>query len=63
MIDFQNGGVFKLRKVEDAKFNAELAPLLVEGEKILGCYQDVRDHVVFTDKRVIAVSIWNGIMC
>ena len=57
MIDFQNGSVFKLRKVEDAKFNAELIPLLVEGEKILGCYQDVRDYVVFTDKRVIAVNV------
>ncbi len=57
MIDFQNGSVFKLKRVEDAKFNAELAPLLVDGEKILGCYQDVRDHVVFTDKRVIAVNV------
>jgi hypothetical protein len=57
MIDFQNGSVFKLKKVEDAKFDAELAPLLVEGEKILGCYQDVRDHVVFTDKRIIAVNV------
>ena len=57
MIDFQNGSVFKLKKVEDAKFNAELAPLLVDGEKIVGCYQDVRDHVVFTDKRIIAVNV------
>lgn len=57
MIDFQNGSVFKLKKVEDAKFDAELAPLLVEGEKILGCYQDERDHVVFTDKRIIAVNV------
>ena len=24
MIDFQNGSVFKLKKVEDAKFDAEL---------------------------------------
>ena len=55
MIDFQNGSVFKLKKVEDAKFNAELAPLLVDGEKIVGCYQDVRDHVVFTDKRTLAL--------
>ena len=57
MIDFQNGSVFKLKKVEDAKFNDELLPLLVEGEKVLGAYQDVRDHVVFTDKRVIAVNV------
>ena len=36
MIDFKNGSVFKLKKVDDAKFNDELAPLLVAGEVILG---------------------------
>ena len=57
MIDFKNGSVFKLKKVDDAKFNDELAPLLTSGEAILGCYQDVRDHVVFTDKRIISVNV------
>ena len=57
MIDFQNGSVFKLKKVDDAKFNDELRGLLVPGENVLGCYQDVRDHVVFTDKRIIAVNV------
>ena len=57
MIDFKNGSVFKLRKVEDTKFADEVRPLLVEGETVLGCYQDVRDHVVFTDKRIISVKV------
>ena len=57
MIDFKNGSVFKLKKVEDTKFGDELRPILIDGEKILGCYQDVRDHVVFTDKRIIAVNV------
>lgn len=57
MIDFKNASIFKLKKVEDAKFTAELRPLMVDGEKILGCYQDVRDHVVFTDRRIIAVNV------
>jgi hypothetical protein len=57
MIDFKNGSVFKLRKVDDAKFYDELRPLLVAGETLLGCYQDVRDHVVFTDKRIISVNV------
>jgi hypothetical protein len=30
---------------------------LVAGEAVIGCYQDVRDHVVFTDKRIIAVNV------
>lgn len=57
MIDFQNGSVFKLKKVEDARFNDEIAPLLIDGESVLGCYQDVRDHVIFTDKRIISVNV------
>ena len=57
MIDFKNGSVFKLKKTEDTKYNDELRPLLVAGETILGCYQAVRDHVVFTDKRIIAVNV------
>lgn len=30
---------------------------MIKDEKIIGCYQDVRDHVVFTNKRVIAVNV------
>lgn len=57
MIDFQNGSVFKLKKAEDAKFASEVRSLLIDGETVLGCYQDVRDHVVFTDKRIISVNV------
>ena len=31
--------------MEDTRFNDEIAPLLIDGETVLGCYQDVRDHV------------------
>lgn len=57
MIDFQNGGVFKLKKVDNAKFNDDILPLLISGEEILGAYQDIRDYVVFTDKRIISVNV------
>ena len=57
MIDFNNNSVFKLNKVEASKFESELRDLLIDEENIIGCYQDVRDHVFFTDKRVIAVNV------
>lgn len=57
MIDFQNGSVFKLKKVDNAKFDDDIKPLLISGEEILGCYQDIRDYVVFTDKRIISVNV------
>ena len=57
MIDFSNASVFKLKKVDASKFSSEMNDILIEDEKIIGCYQDVRDHVVFTNKRVIAVNV------
>lgn len=57
MIDFKNDSVIKLRKVDDAKFNGEIQGLLVPDENVLGCYQDIRDYVVFTDKRIISVNV------
>ncbi len=57
MLDFKNGEVFKLRKT--GKFSNEkfIAPLFVPGEVFIGEYQSVRDYVIFTNKRVIAVNI------
>ena len=57
MIDFNSNSVFKLKKTDASKFDAEMRDILIEGERIIVCYQDVRDHVVFTDKRVIAVNV------
>lgn len=57
MIDFSNSSVFKLKKTDTSKFDSEMRDILIEDEKIIGCYKDIRDHVVFTNKRVIAVNV------
>ena len=57
MIDFKNSSIIKLKKVDDAKFADEVYHLLIEGESVLSCYKDVRDYVVFTDKRIISVNV------
>jgi len=57
MIDFSNDSVFKLKKVDSTKFDSEMSNILIDDEHVVGCYQDVRDHVVFTNKRVIAVNV------
>lgn len=55
MIDFQNGKIFKLRP---SKAGGELAePLLINGEEVVMSFQAVRDVVVFTNKRLIAVNV------
>ena len=57
MIDFSNASVFKLKKTAASKFDSEMRDIQIEDAKIIGCDQDVRDHVVFTNKRVIAVNV------
>lgn len=54
MIDFKNSNYLKLRKV--APIN-EVNPILISGESIIGSYKSVRDYVVFTNKRIIAVNV------
>ena len=57
MIDFNNAVFIKLRHVSDRTYAAQIAPMLIPGETIIGTYQTIRDGVVFTDKRIIAINI------
>lgn len=57
MIDFQNGSVFKLQEARPEELAPEVALLLVSEEQIVACFKAVRDFVVFTNKRLIAVNV------
>ena len=58
MIDFQSGGLFaRLKKVADNAFGNMISDFLIAGETIVGTYQVVRDGVVFTNKRIIAINV------
>lgn len=57
MIDFKNGAVFKLTKSKSFSEENTIRPLLIPGEEILGQYSGIRDFIVFTNKRIIAVNI------
>jgi len=57
MIDFSNARFLKLRPVDPSTFQAQLQPLFVNGETIISAFQSVRDYVVFTTKRIIAVNV------
>lgn len=56
MIDFQNG-FFKLSPVAPASLSDKVEPLLVEGEYIFAAFKAIRDSVVFTNKRIIAINV------
>jgi hypothetical protein len=56
MIDFANGSVFKLNQCDPAEIYEAIAPLIIRGEQVVASFKAVRDVVVFTDKRLIAVN-------
>lgn len=57
MIDFKSDTAVKLKQVNITDGENLVAPLLIEGEQVLSAYREIRDYVVFTNKRVIAVNI------
>ena len=57
MIDFKNGAVFKLSKTKKFSNQDTVQPLFIDGEELIGEYQALRDFVIFTNKRIIAVNV------
>ncbi len=58
MIDFNSNGFFaRLSKVKDNEYSELISTFLIDGEQIVGTYKSVRDGVVFTNKRIIAINI------
>ena len=57
MIDFKNGFFLKLKKTGKFVNQSTVAPLFVPGEELIGEYQAIRDYVIFTNKRIIAVNV------
>lgn len=57
MIDFQNASFYKLKPVSNNVYASILEPMFVQGEQIISTYQTIRDGVVFTNKRIIAINV------
>lgn len=57
MIDFTNGQVFKLKQGNVDDVMGVVQPMLVDGESVFAGFQGIRDKVIFTTKRIIAVNV------
>lgn len=57
MIDFQNASFLKLHSVPVSFYAPMVSNILLPGENILSSYQTVRDGVLFTDLRIIAINV------
>ncbi len=55
MIDFNNSSFIKLSS--DDSYAAMVTDLLVPNEGVVCAFRGIRDGVVFTDKRIIAVNV------
>lgn len=56
MIDFKNGW-FKLSPIPKEDGEKAVVPLLIDQEEVIAAFKSVRDKLVFTDKRIIAVNV------
>lgn len=57
MIDFNNAKFMKLKPVQNQEYLNWISPMFVEGETVLGMYQAIRDGIIFTNKRIIAINV------
>lgn len=57
MIDFNNASYLKLKPVPDQNFLPMIQGMLVPGETVIQSFQSIRDGVVFTSKRIIAINV------
>jgi hypothetical protein len=57
VIDFNNASYLKLGQIDYSEVAAQIDPLLIEGEQGYVAYKGMRDFIVFTSKRIIAVNV------
>lgn len=55
MIDFENKSVFKLK--QNDKYADKVKDLLLDDEQIIDAFKSMRDGVIFTNKRIIAINV------
>lgn len=56
-VNFNQNSVFNLKPINVESVRSEVDGLLVSGEQIEFAFQTVRDQLVFTNKRIIAIDV------
>lgn len=57
MIDFNNAGFFKLKAVDNSTYFGQISSIFADGEEVISTFKGIRDGVVFTNKRIIAINV------
>lgn len=56
-INFNQNSVFNLKPINKDAVRGEVQGLLINGEEVQYAFQTVRDQLVFTNKRIIAIDV------
>lgn len=56
-INFNQNSVFNLKPIDKASVREEVSGLLISGEEVLYAFQTIRDQLVLTNKRIIAIDV------
>ena len=56
-INFNSNSVWNLSPINTADVRGEVNGLLIDGEVILSAFKTIRDQLIFTNKRIIAVDV------
>jgi hypothetical protein len=57
MINFNKNSVFHLKPIEESEVRPDVKELFVDGEQIIESFKTVRDQLIFTNKRIIAIDV------
>lgn len=56
-VNFNQNSVWNLKPINADSVRAEVNGLLINGEEVVMAFQTIRDQLVFTNKRIIAVDV------
>ncbi len=57
MINFNKDSFWNLHPIEKDSVRDDVKGLLIEGEEIMQAFKTIRDQIIFTDLRIIAVDV------
>ena len=56
-INFNQNSAWNLKPIDVSAVRSDVTGLLINGEEIAAAFQTVRDQLVFTNKRIIAIDV------
>ena len=57
MVNFNKDSVWNLKPINPGDVRGEINGLLISGEQIVAAFKTIRDQLIFTNKRIIAVDV------